>query len=180
MFRGIAIIQQPESYQLTENGDYKEAINPLSGLDSLDNIAEDTQKRIEIEGLQHHLFIPALSYLYAYNALIELIGAVYDIDGIEVAKFDTSYFESQLEGFNRLLYIFYYTVYGDKEEKARKRELIKEVFSPVYIEDYKPTEDAIATVKEELMKLGISSTARKTLKDFKSLIAKLDNGEGAN
>lgn len=180
MFRGIAIIQQPKSYQLTENGDYKEAINPLSGLDSLDNIAEDTQKRIEIEGLQHHLFIPALSYLYAYNALIELIGAVYDIDGIEVAKFDTSYFESQLEGFNRLLYIFYYTVYGDKEEKARKRELIKEVFSPVYIEDYKPTEDAIATVKEELMKLGISSTARKTLKDFKSLIAKLDNGEGAN
>lgn len=179
MFRGIAIIQQPESYQLTENGDYKEAINPLSGLDSLDNIAEDNQKCIEIEELQHHLFIPALSYLYAYNALIELIGAVYDIDGIEVAKFDTSYFESQLEGFNVLLYSFYYNVYGDKEEKARKRELIKEVFSPVYAEDYKPTEEAIATVKEELSKLGISSTARKTLKDFESLIAKLDNGEGA-
>lgn len=179
MFRGIAIIQQPESYQLTESGDYKEATNPLSGLDSIDNIAEDNQKRIEIEELQHHLFIPALSYLYAYNALIELIGAVYDIDGIEVAKVDTSYFESQLEGFNGLLYYFYYTVDGDKEEKARKRELIKEVFSPVYAEDYKPTAEAIATVKEELSKLGISSTARKKLKDFESLIAELDNGEGA-
>ena len=179
MFRGIAIIQQPESYQLTESGDYKEATNPLSGLDSIDNIAEDNQKRIEIEELQHHLFIPALSYLYAYNALIELIGAVYDIDGIEVAKVDTSYFESQLEGFNGLLYNFYYTVDGDKEEKARKRELIKEVFSPVYAEDYKPTAEAIATVKEELSKLGISSTARKKLKDFESLIAELDNGEGA-
>lgn len=179
MFRGIAIIQQPESYQLTESGDYKEATNPLSGLDSIDNIAEDNQKRIEIEELQHHLFIPALSYLYAYNALIELIGAVYDIDGIEVAKVDTSYFESQLEGFNGLLYNFYYTVDGDKEEKARKRKLIKEVFSPVYAEDYKPTAEAIATVKEELSKLGISSTARKKLKDFESLIAELDNGEGA-
>ena len=179
MFRGIAIIQQPESYQLTESGDYKEATNPLSGLDSIDNIAEDNQKRIEIEELQHHLFIPALSYLYAYNALIELIGAVYDIDGIEVAKVDTSYFESKLEGFNGLLYNFYYTVDGDKEEKARKRELIKEVFSPVYAEDYKPTAEAIATVKEELSKLGISSTARKKLKDFESLIAELDNGEGA-
>jgi hypothetical protein len=30
------------------------------------------------------------------------------------------------------------------------------------------------------MKLGISSTARKKLKDFDSLIADLDNGEGAN
>ena len=180
LFRGIAIIQQPEKDQLTENGDYKETPNPLSGLDSIDNIAEDSQKRIEIEELQHNLFIPALSYLYAYNALVEIIGAVYDIDGIEVAKIDTSYFESQLEGFNGLLYSFYYTVDGDKEEKARKRKLIKEVFSPVYAEDYKPTEDAIATVKEELSKLGVSSTARKKLKDFESLIAKLNNGEGAN
>lgn len=179
IFRGIAIIQQPESYQITESGDYKETANPLSGLDSIDNIAEDSQKRIEIEELQHHLFIPALSYLYAYNALIELIGAVYGIDGIEVAKIDTSYFESQLNAFNGLLYSFYYTVDGDKEEKARKRKLIKEVFSPVYAEDYKPTAEAIATVKEELSKLGISYTARKKLKDFESLIAELDNGEGA-
>ncbi len=58
--------------------------------------------------------------------------------------------------------------------------MIKEVFSPVYAEDYKPTAEAIATVKEELSKLGISSTARKKLKDFDSLIADLDNGEGAN
>lgn len=178
--RGIAIIQEPREYQLTESGDYKEPPNPLKGLGSLENIAEDTQKRIEIEELQHHLFIPALSYLYAYNALIELIGAVYDIDGIEVAKFDTSYFESQLDALNNVLYSFYYFVYGDKEEKARKRELIKEVFSPVYIEDYKPTEDAIAQAREELIKLGISSAARKKLKDFDSLIAILDNGEGDN
>ena len=178
--RGIAIIQKPREYQLTESGDYKETPNPLEDLDSLEKIAEDTQKRIEIEELQHHLFIPALSYLYAYNALIELIGAVYDIDGIEVAKFDTSYFESQLDAFNNLLYSFYYSVYGDKEQKARKRELIKEVFSPVYAEEYKPTGDAIAKAKDELIKLGISSTARKKLKDFDSLIAILDNGEGAN
>ena len=178
--RGIAIIQKPREYQLTESGDYKETPNPLEDLDSLEKIAEDTQKRIEIEELQHHLFMPALSYLYAYNALIELIGAVYDIDGIEVAKFDTSYFESQLDAFNNLLYSFYYSVYGDKEQKARKRELIKEVFSPVYAEEYKPTGDAIAKAKDELIKLGISSTARKKLKDFDSLIAILDNGEGAN
>lgn len=178
--RGIAIIQKPREYQLTESGSYKETANPLDELDSIENIAEDNQKRIEIEELQHHLFIPALSYLYAYNALIELIGAVYDIDGIEVAKFDTSYFESKLEGFNNLLYSFYHSVYGDKEEKTKKRELIKEVFSPVYAEEYKPTTDAIETARAELMKLGISSTARKKLKDFDSLIADLANGEGAN
>lgn len=148
-------------------------------LDSLDNLADNEYSRSEIESLQYKLFIPALSYLYAYNALIEIIGEIYDIPDMSIAKFDTSTFESQLEGLNGLLHNFYFTVYGDREEKARKRELIKELFNSINADDYRPTADAINAMKQKLIKLGISSNARKTLKNFDALIAELDNREGA-
>jgi len=145
----------------------------------LDALAESETLREELANLRETLFIPALRYLYDFNAVIELIGEVYDIDGIEVAKFDTSLFESQLKGFNGLLYSFYFSVYGDEAEKTRKRELIKELFQPVDAEAQKPTAEALAKVKAELVKGGISSTARKTLKDLDSLIDGLYSGEGA-
>lgn len=177
--RGIAILRQPRSYQLDANGNYSEDANPLDRLENLDALAESETLREELANLRETLFIPALRYLYGFNAVIELIGEVYDIDGIEVAKFDTSLFESQLKGFNGLLYSFYFSVYGDEAEKTRKRELIKELFQPVDAEAQKPTAEALAKVKAELVKGGISSTARKTLKDLDSLIDGLYSGEGA-
>lgn len=177
--RGIAVIQHPYSYQLDENGNYIESKSPLDDMGSLDELDNDKFTSVALYHFRNRLFIPALSYLYAYNALIEIIGAIYDIDGIEVSKLSTEQLESQVEALNNLLYMFYFNVYGDKEEKARKRKLIKELFAPLDVESIKPTAEAIATVKEELSKLGISSTARKKLKDFESLIAELDNGKGA-
>ncbi len=171
--REIAVLKQPRSYQLDEQGNYKEESNPLDRLDSLDSIAENSNTRIEIDGLQNNLLKPALKFLYGFNALIRIIGAVYDISGIEVAEFDTSTFESQIEGFNSLLYYFYYSVYGDAEEKARKRELIKDIFSPIDAESLKPTEEAIETVTAELDRLGFSTEARNKLKKFDALIERL-------
>lgn len=175
--RGIAVIQHPHSYQIDENGNYIEGKNPLEHIGSLDDLAGD--KALDLYALRDDLFIPALSYIYAYNALVDILGAVYDIEGIEAAKLSSAQFESQIEGFNDLLYMFYFDVYGDKEEKARKRKLIKELFAPLDIESIKPTADAIETVTEKLSKLGISSSARKALKDMDALIADLDNREGA-
>lgn len=177
--RGIAVVKNPRWYQLTESGDYKEDANPLDRLESLDSLAEDEGKRAEIERLRDALFIPALKYLYGFNAIIAVVGEVYDIDGIEVAQFDTSLLESQLQGFNGSLYSFYYAVYGDKEEKARKRELIKELFQPVDAEAQKPPAEAVERARAELIKAGISTTARKTLKHLDNLIEELYHGEGA-
>lgn len=179
--RGIAIIQNPQSWNIDENGNYIGAsvVNPLRKFETIENLGNDNNARLELDALRNNLFIPALSYIYAFNALVELVGAVYDIDGMEEAKVKTALYESQLEAFNSTLYMFYYNVYGDKEEQTRKRELIKELFVPVYIERLKPTEEDIADMKVKLSKLGTSTTARKTLSDFDSLIAELNNGEGA-
>ena len=167
--KGIAVLMDPMSWQIDKNGNYKDDPNPLDRLESIDALAESERERGSLDELRNNLFIPALRYLYGFNAVIELVGEAYDINGIEVAKFDTSLFESQLRGFNGLLYSFYFSVYGDKAEKARKRELIKDLFQPVDTEAQKPTAEALAKVKAELVKGGISSTARKTLKTLTAL-----------
>lgn len=107
-----------------------------------------------------------------------IIGAVYDIEGAEALQLSTRTFESQLKSFNNLIYIFYGEVYGDPEEKKRKRELIKELFPPVDTEELKPTKEAIDAVTAELTELGFTSKARKKLKNFDRYIALL-MGEGA-
>lgn len=177
---GIAVLQSPSKLQTDENGNYREeSLSPLDMLESLDYLAKDEYSRSELERLPYTLFIPALSYLYAYNALIEIIGEIYDIPDMTIAQFDTSTFEGQLEALNSYLYMFYSTVYGDAEERARKRELVKELFTPVFAEQLKPTEEAKNAMRVKLAKQGISTNARKTLKDFDALIAELDNREGA-
>lgn len=177
--RGIAILRDPKQYQTDAAGDYIEDKNPLVYFDSIDAIAESETEQNEIEKLQSNLILPALRFLYSYNALIKIIGEVYDIDGIEAAQFNTSQFESQIEAFNQLLYTFYFDSYGDAAEKARKRELIKEIFTPIEIEAQKPTAEAIEGLRDELSKAGISTTARKLLSAFEGLVERLYSGEGA-
>ena len=179
VLKGIAVIKNPHSFQVDAEGNYKEEHSPLLWLDDLDSIAKNTEKCIEIESFRNDLFIPALRYIYCYNSFLELLADCYDIDGIEVAKLETAYFESQLTALNNLIYSLYFTIYGDAEEKARKRKLIKDIFQPVDAEELKPTEEAKQNMKLKLAKLGISTTARKELKSFEAFIAELGLGEGA-
>ena len=175
---GIAVLQAPASYQLTAQGDFKEAkVSHLSVLTSLTDMDSETH-RIELDAYQNTLFKPALRFLYAFNSLMGIVGAVYDIDDMGTVQLSTDYLESQLEGFNGLLYMLHYSVYGDEKEKTRKRELIKELFPPVDIEELKPTQEAIDAVTAELTELGFTTKARKKLKNFDRYIAIL-MGEGA-
>ncbi len=176
--RGIAIIQNPPEWRVDENGDYIEDASPIDVFTNLDRVAESERQRAELDAFQNNLFKPALRYLYAFNALMKIIGAVYDIDDTEALQLPTLTFESQLESFNNLIYIFYADVYGDAEQKAHKRELIKELFQPTDIEELKPTKEAIEAVTTELTELGLTTKARKQLKNFDRYIALL-MGEGA-
>lgn len=170
---GIAILQEPSDYQTDDNGDYAEPESPFTVYNSLDSVAESKYYRELLVDCQEQLIKPALRFLFAHNTLMDIIGRVYDIPDMDALKLNTSDFESQLQGFNELLYLFYGTVYGDEEEVARKRELIRDLFIPVNIEELKPTEEAINTVAETLTGYGFTSTARKELKNFDKLIVLL-------
>lgn len=179
--RGIAILRNPASYQTDENGDYIEKKSPLPFFLSLYTLEGDGDKIAEINSYIDNLIYPALSYLYAFNSLMGIIGKVYDLPELEeVARFDTRLFESKMSGYNGMLYLFYHNVYGNEEEKQRKRAIIKKIFRPLEADTLKPSQEAIEEVTAELTKLGFSSDARKKLRYLDAFIDRLMNSrEGA-
>jgi len=174
--RGIAILRNPASYQTDENGDYIEKKSPLQFFQSLYTLEGDGDKIAEINSYIDNLIYPALSYLYAFNSLMGIIGKVYDLPELEeVTRFDTRLFESKMSGYNGMLYLFYHNVYGNEEEKQRKRAI-----RPLEADTLKPSQEAIEEVTAELTKLGFSSDARKKLKYLDAFIDRLMNSrEGA-
>ena len=179
--RGIAILRNPASYQTDENGDYIEKKSPLPLFQSLYTLEGDGDKIAEINSYIDNLIYPALSYLYAFNSLMGIIGKVYDLPELEeVARYDTRVYERKMSAFNDMLYLFYRYVYGNEEEKQRKRAIIKEIFRPLEADTLKPSQEAIEEVTAELTKLGFSSDARKKLRHLYAFIDRLMNSrEGA-
>lgn len=175
---GIAILRNPRADQMDINGDYKEPKSPLSYFDNIDTVAESDVAREAITAYQENLLKPALRFIYSHNALMLILGDIYDIQDMEIMQIATSSYERQIEAFNHLIYVFYGTVYGDTEEVERKRKLIKEVFTPIDIAELKPTEEAKKAVADTLKSYGLTATARKNLKNFDAIIAQL-SGEGA-
>jgi hypothetical protein len=171
---GIAILKNPAKSQIDANGDYIEEKSPLYFFENLYSLEDNEEKQREIYGYSRSLIYPAMRYLYAFNALMEIIEEVYDIaDLADTTRLDTSLFESKMTAYNNMLYVFYHNVYGNEAEKQHKRAIIKEVFSPLEIDTLTPTKEAIEGVKAELTKLGFSSNARKRLKYLDAFIDRL-------
>jgi hypothetical protein len=176
MFNGIVIAQSPNAYQLNERGEYIDNIKHILGVSSafsIDSIGKSESIREDIRAFRENLFLPALQYLYAFNALVKILGAIYDLDELGEVEISTERFESQLDALNSQLYMLYGNVYGTDADKERKRNIIKEVFQPIDYEALKPTEEAIEAVTAELDRLGFSTEARKKLKKFDALIERL-------
>ena len=176
MFNGIVIAQAPKAYQLNERGEYIDNIKHILGFSSvfsIDSIAKNESTREDIQAFRENLFLPALQYLYAFNALVKILGEIYDLDELGEVAISTDRFESQLDALNSQLYMLYGDVYGTDADKERKREVIKEIFQPIDYEALKPTEEAIEEVTAELDRLGFSTEARKKLKKFDALIERL-------
>ena len=177
--KGIAIITESHKYNTNEQGDYVEDIySPLDAFMSLDGLAGDSYRKRELTACINELMKPALSYLYAYNALINILARAYAIDGLEHLQLDLSSFESQLYAFNNLLFFFYGQIYGSETEKKRKRALIREIFEPIDPSELKPSLEATAEMQERINRLGLTAEARKQLAQFDPLIATLmERGE---
>lgn len=173
MYSGLAIIEEDSisPSHIADNGDYKEEqSNPYLLLESIDSITDDEERLEEINHYKETLIKPALKYVYAYNTLVDTIAAVYDVNYIESLKKDMSLIESQLEsGFNGLLYGFYSNVFGTEEEKARKRELIKQVFSPIYIKELLPDPKRVQEVKKRISASYGKSNAISLVRDLHPL-----------
>lgn len=172
-YGGIAILQNPSKGQVDENGNYidEEIYNSLCvhDIERLYN----SSIRIEQEADYNRLLIPALSFLTAYNTLIDIIQELYHIKDLEEVKIDLSAINNQINAYNDFLYTFYSFVYGSGEEIERKRDLIKEVFKPIPLEEITPTETAIEKVKSVFAGISKSSGDTDKIKNLSPFITTL-------
>lgn len=169
---GIAILQHPLSHQVDKDGDYIET-DILRGLVCLEHMAQDEKERqLLIEELPQ-LVIQGLSYLYAYNALVDILTRIYKLEDAEMLKHKTADMEEQITLTNDMIEVFYMSVYGTASEKKRKQAIIRELFHPINTGELKPTPATIKQIEDRIDSQGISQEARKELKCFDHLIDEL-------
>lgn len=171
MFSGIATLTSPSSSQVDEKGDYIEPKDPLLSFNTIYSLEGNTALVSELYGYIDALIYPAMRYLYSFNALMEIMGDIYDLpELVEVVTLDISLFEGKMEAYNNILYMLYHDIYGNEEEKQHKREILKYAFRTLETDTLKPTEQAKEDIREELKKLGYSSEARKKLKYLDAIL----------
>lgn len=173
IFHGIAILTENKNFNAEDSGKY---IDPVAAntkyelLHGIDYLEQNPDEADYIAAIIEMLTLPALRYMYAYNAFIEIVAAAYDIDFMTVAKVDLTSQETEIKACNNLLYMLYKSVYGTQADKKRKRAFIKKYFKPIEIEDLKPTEKAIEALKVKIEGLGYTKKAAVTLKHYRNLI----------
>lgn len=167
--KGIAVIQ-------SRSGAYKEPKSPIFTFTTLDDIKEDLHYLLLTEGSMDRLIVPALRFILSYNALVMILGRVYDIDGMEALQLNAEGAKSQLQDLGETVQLFSDTVYGTAEIKKIKRGIIAQTFIYWEAEDIEPTEDAIQQVEETLRGYEITEDTYKRYKDLDEYIDMLSKG----
>lgn len=177
-WEGIAIITNPKPEQTDENGNFKENIlSPFLTFGSLDNISEDKQITQSLKNFKDHLFVPALQYQKGFNAFMEILAEVYELEELREIKFRTTEYEKRVHACNYLNYTLYAEVYGEGEERIRKQKLVKEIFEPVNESLLLINQEEKRAITNELEAMKLSSDAVILLQDFDNYIYRLC-GEG--
>lgn len=162
---GVAIIKDPVPYEIAKNGDFiegngiarftKETLNDVS------YFMEYPEEMEKIKGCFTELVYPTLTFLQAYNTLVEILAKVYDLPEIKDAlKVDESLFTIKLETYNKLIYVLYRNVYGTDAMEKAKRAFIRKNFPEIDPDDFKPSKEAIKQVTEQLTNLEFSENAK--------------------
>ena len=145
----------------------------------IETLYEDKDIRAELTSLKALLIDPALSFLYRFDLLLRVLAKTYSLEGLEVIKPEMEPMKNQIQGYNGLLYSFYDRAYGDKEEKERKRALIKELFKPIDMDAVKPTKEQEEALQNSFLEAGYTAKAQSLLKNADSLIIELPEIEKA-
>jgi hypothetical protein len=158
---GIAILK-PNSIGCTridrETGFYKapEIRNILSNisLEAYFTDAEDYAVNVEKLERARKLLLDSYYFIKGYNLAIDLIAERFKLEELEVAKLGLDSLDSRIQAFNASIEMLYkritQTDYEDKELKAKKLEVLKDVFTPISLEGLDIPEEKIAKAKEDM------------------------------
>lgn len=179
VYNGVAVLTNASSSQVDSQGNYIEPEDWYADTSSIIALAKDKAEADYTRALLEVFVTPALRYILAFNAFIEIVANTYDLDFIKIAQEPLSYQKDRVEALNNLIYMFYATVYGTEAEKAEKRKLIKSVFAPVHVDALAPSQERIDLIAEHLTDLGITREGAAALNNWERLVQALI-GEGAD
>lgn len=158
---GIAILK-PNSIGCTridrETGFYKapDIRNILYSI-SLEQYFTDAEGYAEsLEKLERakKLLLDSLYFLKGYNLAIDLIAERFKLEELEVAKLGLDSLDSRIQAFNASIEMLYkritQTDYEDKELKAKKLEVLKDVFTPISLDGLEIPEEKIEKAKADM------------------------------
>lgn len=176
--KGIAISTKKDSSLVSLNGDYSQALDMASNACDILRLPEDTERLDLMNGYATKLIYPSIRFMYGYNALVEILSRQYGVPDLKYMGVVPSNFEEKVKAYNALLYNLYNSVYGCDEVKEKKRAIIKEYMPELELECFKPSEEAIQEVEDELRSLGTSNRNKMQIGEFFKLVDRL-GGKGA-
>ena len=105
------------------------------------------------------MLIDSVYWLTGYNTAVELVADYYEVEELKIALVNTDSLLNRIQAFNDFVAMLYSRIkaidYEDEEVKAKKLEVLKDVFYPI--------DTSIFTIPEEKKK-----KARSWLRDFKA------------
>lgn len=188
---GIAILRDPPPElpikgvipeELQQNSDYFETdlIHYFRELNDVDNLMRDKTQLKNLNRFARELMNSAISQICAYNKLIDILANVYGLPELKKkAKVDLSVIQKRFDSFNIILHYLYQNVYGSQTDKQRKRDFIKENFTDLNLDIFKPTRTAINQVTIMLQNLGMSyqtSNALQVLTGYINILSRSEKG----
>lgn len=158
---GIAILK-PNSIGCTridrETGFYKapDIRNILYSI-SLEQYFTDAEGYAEsLEKLERakKLLLDSLYFLKGYNLALDLIADRFKLEELEVAKLSTDNLEERIQALNSSIELLYKRIketdYEDEELKAKKLEVLKDVFTPISLDGLEIPEEKIEKAKADM------------------------------
>ena len=158
---GIAILK-PNSIGCTridrETGFYKapDIRNILYSI-SLEQYFTDAEGYAEsLEKMERakKLLLDSLYFLKGYNLALDLIADRFKLEELEVAKLSTDNLEERIQALNSSIELLYKRIketdYEDEELKAKKLEVLKDVFTPISLDGLEIPEEKIEKAKADM------------------------------
>ena len=129
---------------------------------------------------QKRCLLVAICKCYIYNAYLKVALEGLKVDYLDIAYIDTELLEYALEQYNNCCYRAYSNITGTPRERASRREVIKNVFTPIETEDIKQSinkTDRLLQAFEMLKEQGrIIDYFDRTQELIKELLEALDKG----
>lgn len=173
---GIAVIQNPSPSQTDERGSWTGGEQAYT-IDTLETI--DSEENIIGFNLRELIYNSA-RFIYAYNALIDILKDYYRLDKLDTFKISMEELEARATAYNEYIFRFYGEVYGDEKTKTDKRERIKKLFQPLDMEKQKPTAESLEAVAETFEAEGLSPRGVNHVKLLSTLILQIMGGNYAD